>query len=460
MKLSLRHRLSSPLLLAAGIALAGRLAAAQTPAPDAVTTLAALRANTTSTADSFPGAFNGLPKGGNLSPLPITSLLPTGEKTRYIAHLVPWFTLRCAVRGPNCGHVNIGYEQNDAKQVARQIADMHRRGFSVIWIDWYGPSVGHRDEDEVTLKVMHEAERLRQSGIDFSFVVQPDKGTTLKCGADKACNTEKLIAALNYEYKTYESSPAYLRWNGRPVVPFFLFDSNTPADWDEIAAKVPGNPIFVFINTGGFTHPQSGGAFAWNGIKGPSDMGLAYLDNFYKVAATYDPAKEVIVGSAYAGFDDRLASWGKNKIIARQCGLTWLDTMQESLNYEKATGSPLPFLSVMTWNDYEEGTPIEMGIDNCVAGIPAAVKNNHLMWSVAFGKDNLGYTGSEQTIAYFRIFANPSGDKLQELKRVSAEDAHDLDLSPFHLRTGEKIYIQAVGKTQILNHLSDPIPVP
>jgi hypothetical protein len=423
------------------------------------TSLTALRANNTSASDSFPGAFNDLPKPGNISPLPITSLLPTGDKTRYIAHLMPWFTLSCNGATTKCGHVSVGYESNDASQVHKQITDMHNRGFSVVFIDWYGPESAHHDG--VVQKVMHEAERLKRDGVDFTFAVTPDKGiANAKCGMDKACNTQRLLAALLYAYKAYEQSPAYLHFNGRPVVPFFWSDSSHPVDWDEIHAKVPGNPLFVFQKAEGYKHEFSGGAYSWNGIKAPPDIGMAYLDDFYKASATIDKSEQIVVGSAYPGFDDRLASWGKAKIIIRRCGLTWLDTMKETLKYHQITGSALPYLQVITWNDYEEGTAMEMGIDNCVAAIPGSVQKGHLKWDVEFGKDSQGYTGSEETIAYFRIFTNVSGDKLQELKQVQTNAAHDLDLSPFHLTSGEKLYIQAVGKSQILNHLSEPISVP
>jgi hypothetical protein len=425
-----------------------------------ITSLAAETANNTSADNSWRGSFNSVPKGGNISPLPLSSLLPPGAQTRFIAHVVPFFTSACTGNPRDC-HVNLGYDQNDSAVVARQIADMRRRGFSVVLLDWYGPADAHADG--TAQKIMQESERLKRTGTDFSFALTPDKGIAARCNTDEACNTRMVIEALIYAGKTYWKSSAYLHVNGRPVVPFFWFDSTHPVDWDQVVAQAPGNPIFVFINSGGFQHPDSGGAFSWEGSKGPSDEGLEYLDNFYKTAQQEGRGK-VVIGSALPGFDDRLASWGQGKITDRRCGLTWLDSVNESLQYKKLTGNALPFLQVVTWNDYEEGTAVEPGIDNCVASIPASIEGNRLKWSVAFSKDPLNFTGSERTIAYYRIFTSPDGQTLQELTRIPANPQHsgkyEIDLASFNLKSGQKLYIEAVGKSMVLNHLSDAINVP
>ena len=71
----------------------------------------------------------------------------------------------------------------------------------------------------------------------------------------------------------------------------------------------------------------------------------------------------VAVGSVYAGFDDRLASWGKRRIINGNCGDTWLKTFSVAREYQGRYSA----LQLLTWNDYEEGSEIEPGIDNCVS---------------------------------------------------------------------------------------------
>jgi hypothetical protein len=47
-----------------------------------------------------------------------------------------------------------------------------------------------------------------------------------------------------------------------------------------------------------------------------------------------------------------------------RCGKTLEDSLNLHRRYFPAN-HPLPFLMIVTWNDYEEGTAIERGIANC-----------------------------------------------------------------------------------------------
>jgi hypothetical protein len=47
-----------------------------------------------------------------------------------------------------------------------------------------------------------------------------------------------------------------------------------------------------------------------------------------------------------------------------RCGATFNDTLRLFRRYYDQQ-RPLPFLMIETWNDYEEGTAIEKGVDTC-----------------------------------------------------------------------------------------------
>src|SRR5215471_21561027 len=94
-----------------------------------------------------------------------------------------------------------------------------------------------------------------------------------------------------------------------------------------------------------------------------SDYGINYLSNFYSTGMGIP--NEQTVGATYKGFNDSLASWGSNRIMGQQCGQTWLQTFSK-INALDDTGNQLEALQLVTWNDYEEATEIESGIDNCV----------------------------------------------------------------------------------------------
>jgi hypothetical protein len=113
-------------------------------------------------------------------------------------------------------------------------------------------------------------------------------------------------------------------------------------------------------------------------------MALQYLERFYSKA---QQSSKIAVGSAYKGFDDADASWGKGRVIDQRCGQTWLSTFAVVGRFYSASHQ-LPALIIPTWNDYEEGTEIETGIDNCVE-VKASIRDGKtLVWNISGRKNS------------------------------------------------------------------------
>src|SRR5216684_4203976 len=132
------------------------------------TTLAAESGNNTSAAATFTTQTNGNAGAGNVSKLPVSSLLYAGSNTRVYAHFMPWFG------GAN--HMNVGYSSDDATQVRRQVDDMISRAIRGAIIDWYGPNFTR--ENNTSLMMKAEAE-LRAGA--FEFAVMEDAGALSQC---------------------------------------------------------------------------------------------------------------------------------------------------------------------------------------------------------------------------------------------------------------------------------------
>jgi hypothetical protein len=96
-----------------------------------------------------------------------------------------------------------------------------------------------------------------------------------------------------------------------------------------------------------------------------SNWGHEYLDGFYNRMTT-EYSNKIAVGAAWPGFDDTRASWSRNRHMADRCGKTFEDSVRVFRRYF-TDSNPLPFLMVVTWNDYEEGTAIERGFSRCGA---------------------------------------------------------------------------------------------
>lgn len=397
------------------------------------TTLTAQTSNNTSTSTTFHAQTNGNAGAGNVSKSSIRNLLYPGSTTRIYAALMPWFG--------RPDHMSIGYTSSDPTQIGAQINDMRSRGFQGAIIPWYGSNVAINSTTAINF--MDAA----QSAGNFEFSIMIDMGALLAYAEQNGCDTTaQFITDLNYIAATFYGSSAYSRVSGRPVVYLFgveVYDIN----WTEVRSAVAGNPMFMLRNPSAFSDSYADAGYAWVQIdpSNPNDMMLSYLDSFYAAAGT---SSKYAVGNGYKGFDDTQAAWGSNRIVNQHCGLTWLDTFAEA-NKHYSSSRQLPAFQVATWNDYEEGTEIESGIENCVDLSPV-VTGSTLSWSI-------GSRASESTIDYYTVYISTDGQNLMKLAEVAA-GTHSLSLSPYKLAAGTYVlYVQAVGKSSIVNHMSPPV---
>jgi PKD repeat protein len=402
----------------------------------ATTTLTAETSSNTSVADGFTTQTNGNLGPANISKLPTRGLLYPGSTTKIYVHFMPWFGFG--------DHMNVGYVSTDTLQIQKQVNDMISRGLDGAIIDWYGRGTFNKryvSYNQTTLSFMHESEL--HPG--FHFAITHDSGALKTCAATLGCDvTQTLIDDLNYANLTYFGSPAYLTSGGRPVVYFFGHEAYS-IDWTRVRAGVAGNPMFIFRNSSGFSKAQSSGAFSWvapETVTATNLMGLSYLDSYYKTATSSFPSA-YSSGSGYKGFNDTLALWGSGRIIGQQCGQTWLQTLAEAGKYYSTTRQ-MEGIQVVTWNDYEEGSEIESGIDNCVT-VSASVAGTVVSWSI---------TGQMNTVDHFTVFASQDGENLMWLADAPTSAA-SLDLAQFSLNSGNYIvYVKAAGKPSLTNKMS------
>ncbi len=181
---------------------------------------------------------------------------------------------------------------------------------------------------------------------------------------------------------------------------------------------------------------------------GPASNPLS-LDNFYQTALQHPSV--LAWGGAFKGFNSSRSAWGTNRLMDPQCGQVWITSLTESNKYY--TASPLPFLQIATWNDYNEGTEIESGIDNCYT-VSARIEGQDLRWALNRAE---GAPASLTTVSHMEIYDAQDGKNLTRLASVppSADGTYPLT----HLPPGKhEFYVRMVGKNSILNQLSAPVP--
>jgi PKD repeat protein len=429
------NRISSPLcsLGASCLLLLLSLSAAAQFTIVPTTTLSAETSNNTSTSATFRAQTNGNAGPGNVSKSSIRNLLYPGATTKIYAAVMPWFG--------RPDHMSVGYTSSDPTQIRAQISDMRSRGIQGVIIPWYGPDV--TINSAMAINFMQAA----QSSGNFEVSIMIDVGALLAYAQQNGCDvTTQLVTDLNYIAGTFYASSAYSRVSGRPILYLFGVEAYY-INWNKVRSSVAGNPMFMVRNQGAFGNTSADGAYSWVEIDpaNPNDMMLSYLDSFYAAAQS---SSKYTVGSSYKGFNDTLAAWGSNRIINQQCGLTWLDTFTEA-NKFYSSSHQLPAIQLATWNDYEEGTEIESGIDNCVA-LSAVVTGSTLSWSI-------GAKASERTIDYYSVFISTDSQNLMKLASVAA-GTHSLNLSQYNLAAGTYLlYVKAFGKASIVNHMSPAV---
>ncbi|HEY0565182.1 MAG TPA: hypothetical protein VGC88_06335 [Terriglobales bacterium] len=418
------------------------------------------------------------PAPANVSTEDVHQLLYSGNTTKVFTHFQPWFCMNAGslTTGPgtSCSsHIQVGYNSNDAATVAEQLADMQRRGFDGVVVDWYGAQSVPLDQ---TTHLIGDqlAAQCAGNACPFRYAIMYDQGALqwAACpkdggGVDQTqCIANAVSSDFDYMDANFFTSQAYVRVGSTPVVMFFVCEEcftnpapNWTSVWDQVRQHVAAysdtpSIYFIYRNAGGFTHADSDGAFAWVNHYGTNDpFGLTYLDNFYDTAVAHPGL--VTVGAGWKGFDNSFASWvtGTPSITSQQCGQTWLQTFQQATHKSDfGTGHQLPFLGVVTWNDYEEGSEIETGIDSCLS-LSGSVQGNTLQWTPSFSQAS----GSEATVHHYLVFDSTDGQNLTQLAQVPS-GTHSLDLSQFNLSsTSHTLFVKAVGQPSILNKMSAPI---
>jgi len=262
--------------------------------------------------------------------------------------------------GPN--HIAIHYSSHDPDAIRQQIHQAKDMGISGFVVDWYGDRDSFIDQSYALMQSAAAKNKFRVAMM-YNETDQDDSAT------------DEAIADFTMFHDTYLSSKApghdaYLTWEGRPVI--FVFPHGDHTDWAKVRALVDKwNPVPLLIqeNLPG-PHPEAfDGFYPWinPGPKGwvpdGSNWGEAYLNDFYKnMAEKY--SDKMIVGGAWAQFDDSKASWSLNRHISARCGQTYHETFDLWRKFFPPD-QVIPFILIETWNDYEEGSAVETGIPAC-----------------------------------------------------------------------------------------------
>jgi hypothetical protein len=415
------------------------LAANPSMALEVTTTLNRLTSNNTSASSSFATLSNGDIAPGNVSKVSLKKMLPPNFNGKVLAHWMPWW--KCSENPCDGVHdkrdvLRVHYSTEDPAQLDKIIEDMISRGYDGIMV---AEANSGGADTAGTVAMAREMPKFP----DFYFSVSENHLNKIHSASEQL---NQLMSDMSFADSHYFSLQNYLRIDGRPVV--YIFD-NASIDWASAAAQAPGHPLFILD---GPSHASgSMGGFYWFGglphhAEVSSATALSTLDSFYSQVAA-NPGR-LYSGSFFKGFDDRYAPWTQGRVVDQACGLTFVRSLSAVSTHLASSPSNLPLLQVATWNDYEEGTEVETGIDNCAA-VSAGVSGTVIKPVPSFTG-----VGSEETVDHYEVYLSRDGNNLMDAGSAAVGGA-SLDVNTSGLASGTyKVYVQMVGKSHILNHMS------
>ena len=280
----------------------------------------------------------------------------SSEKLYVLAHYLTWWG-----NGEQHGRAPC-YLSGDPNNFKNQIEKMKFMGLDGIIVNWFGPNT-------YTETAWDRQYNKNDFGKDFAFAMMIDRGalrTSSSCS--RVCDPTEVVQTYITRLRSkYFYNPGYLSSEGKKVLFEFGLDEEASINWRIVHRQNPDVAI-IRIHPKGFKKPSSGGAFAWplpdtKDISNEKSRWLRELEGFYATARkTQLPATGVI----FPGFDDSSAPWGQRspRKIDHDCGRTWLKTVDLAKRESLASGN-LRIIQIATWNDYDEGTEVEDGIDGC-----------------------------------------------------------------------------------------------
>jgi hypothetical protein len=110
-------------------------------------------------------------------------------------------------------------------------------------------------------------------------------------------------------------------------------------------------------------------------------------------------------------------------------------------------------VQIATWNDYEEGTAIEDGIDNCYS-VNASLSGSQLTWSLVASDSTYASTS---TIHHFNVYYADSAGNLYSAASNLAVATTSFDLSTVVPSGSWNVYVEMVGQPLIINRMSNAL---
>lgn len=244
------------------------------------------------------------------------------------------------------------YASSDRDIIDYQLLLMKYAGIDGIIADWNGT---HNVYDYPLIKRNTDTLFSRMPGVGLQFSICYEDASLVN--VQKVAGTAMVTAAkqdMAYLQSQYFKSSKYITINNQPLLLCFGPQGlKSASDWQQAFADLPTKPrLLSLLYQGDVTGASGSGEFFWVGATDPAPINDFYNNRSKTLATAF--------AGAYPGFHDfyKEGGWGNNLFLIPNNGTA---TLQNTLNLAK--NSKLPYLQLITWNDYGEGTIIEPTLD-------------------------------------------------------------------------------------------------
>lgn len=145
-------------------------------------------------------------------------------------------------------------------------------------------------------------------------------------------------------------------------------------------------------------------------------------------------------------------------MIGQQCGHVLLDTANEVTkgNYW-GNSHQIPYMQIATWNDYEEGSEEESGVENCYTGVTLSLVSGttKVSWVLTTNGDT---NAKIDTIHHFALWTATHSQTTLTLRAQPNNSTTQYDMSTLKLPTGDyDVYVEMVGQPSMQNEMSNSV---
>jgi uncharacterized protein YraI len=231
------------------------------------------------------------------------------------------------------------YSSLDAGVVGRQIDEARGAGIDAFILSWYGAKNGNMTQSALDLLLGQASAR------GFSIGVSVDLGS----GSYHA-TADEVIASISEIVNVRAGNPAYLRYNGRPVIYFWNQGRFSLGEWQNIRAQADPGRSALWIAEGTDTSVLSvfDGLYLFN-TAWAGDPASAMQGWRARTAGSF------FTPTAMPGWDESALAGRTNPTSPR--GRQNGDFLIRSFSGAAAAGTDV--ILIVSWNEYFENSHIE-----------------------------------------------------------------------------------------------------